>query len=202
MSRLNPDSEPDPAGGSGDDGFNLSGSFLVASPQLQDPNFVKTVILVSAHSEDDGTLGVVLNRPLGKTLGEFNDAFAFGPLKDIPLYMGGPVSQDRMILAAWKWDPEQGIFKLFFGIDETKAETLLREHEDLEVRGFLGYSGWEKGQVEMELEQHAWIVSPVDAAALDREDGERLWNAVVGKNAPRYPGEDLLPDQPDDPSLN
>ncbi|MGJ3241536.1 MAG: YqgE/AlgH family protein [Opitutales bacterium] len=200
MDRLN--SDPDSSGGNPGDGNNLSGSFLVASPQLQDPNFAKTVILVSAHSEDDGTLGVVLNRPMGKTLGEFNDAFAFGPLKDIPLYVGGPVSQDRMILAAWKWNPDKGIFKLFFGIDETKAETLLREHEDLELRGFLGYSGWEKGQVEMELEQHAWIVSPVDAVALDNQDGEKLWKTVVGKTRPSFPGEELLPDQPDDPSLN
>ena len=119
----------------------------MAHPGLTDPNFKRTVILISEHNEERA-LGVVINRPLNKSLGEYMDVFAFGPLAEVPLYSGGPVGQDKLILTAWKWDHDTGIFKLYFGLEPDKAQTLLAEEPDLEIRGFLGYASWGKGQIE------------------------------------------------------
>ena len=103
---------------------NLSGSLLIAHPKLQDPNFCKSVILLSVHSKDDGALGVVLNQPTGKTLGELDVKFQLGSLANVPVYKGGPVSPEQMILSAWKCQPESGLFKLYFGITEEKAKEM------------------------------------------------------------------------------
>ena len=71
----------------------LAGQLLLAHPALRDPNFRRTVILLSAH-DADGAMGVVLNRALDRQLGELNPSFALGPLAGVPVYAGGPVEPE------------------------------------------------------------------------------------------------------------
>ena len=66
----------------------LGGSLLLAHPSLRDDNFKRTVILIASH-DSEGAMGVVLNRPLEKQLGELNDEFAQSPLSQVPLFAGG-----------------------------------------------------------------------------------------------------------------
>ena len=80
---------------------SLAGSLLVAHPSLRDPNFRRTVILMTTHGED-GAMGVVLNRPLLKRLGQLGGDFALGELSDVPIFSGGPVQTEQLIIAAWK----------------------------------------------------------------------------------------------------
>ncbi len=178
---------------------NLSGSLLIAHPSLRDPNFRHSVVLVSAHSPDDGTLGVVINRPLGKTLGEQSLDFSFGPLADVPIYQGGPVQSDQMLLAAWHWAPEQGIFRMYFGISEEKAEELVTSNPGIQVRAFLGYSGWSKGQLESERDSNAWLITPISDTSIQDMEGEALWREFVGRIQPELL---FLGEMPEDPSLN
>ena len=178
---------------------NLSGSLLIAHPKLQGPNFSKSVILLSVHSKDDGALGVVLNQPMGKTLGDLDEKFKLGPLADVPIYKGGPVSPDQMILSAWQCQPESGLFKLYFGITEEKAREIRESEPDAEIRGFLGYAGWSGGQLEIELEQDSWVVSSVDTDVLGAKDGATLWRYIINDAEPSL---GFLADAPDDPTLN
>jgi len=117
---------------------NLVGSLLLAHPALRDANFRHTVILMSAHGSE-GAMGVVLNRPVGRRLGELNGDFSLGPLASVPVYHGGPVQTEQLILAAWQAHADG--FKLYFGIEPEKAEQLASE-EGTHLRAFLGYSGW------------------------------------------------------------
>lgn len=181
------------------EGDNLSGSLLVAHPGMRDPHFCKAVVLVSAHSPEDGTLGVVINRPLGKTLGEESEAFADGPLSDVPLYEGGPVQAEQMLLAAWLWQPEASVFRMYFGITMEKAEELLRLQPEVQLRAFLGYAGWSKGQLERERDEHAWLVAPLSDPGLKDRDGISLWRDYISRLDPDLL---ILSDLPDDPSLN
>ena len=103
--------------------LNLAGSLLLAHPAMRDPNFRRAVVLLSAHG-DDGAMGVVLNRPLGKQLGDLNAQFAASPLAGVPVYQGGPVQTEQLILAAWQPEPLETGFRFYFGIDVDKAETL------------------------------------------------------------------------------
>jgi len=190
--RLNTDS-----GLSGADA-HYAGSLLIAHPAMRDPNFRRTVILLTAHTGEDGALGVVVNRPVGKTLGEFDPDLENSELADMPLFAGGPVARDQMIIVAWKWAPDDGTFKMMFGIDDVKARKIMEEEPEFELRGFLGHSGWTGGQLEAEIDQGAWITSPL-TTEVDEHEGEALWRTILSRQSPAMR---LLADEPEDPSQN
>lgn len=177
---------------------DLSGSLLLAHPALLDENFRRTVILISSHSDEEGALGAILNRPVGKTLGEFNDAFFMDPLGELPLFYGGPVRATEVVLAAWQWRQDEGLFRLLYGIDPDQARSLLTE-ENYTVRAFLGYSGWGQGQLEAELGQSSWIVQGIQEAALEGEREAEVWREILGELGPEMK---LLVNAPEDPSNN
>lgn len=182
--------------------MNYSGRLLVAHPELSDQNFSRTVILISEHKQE-GSFGVVINRPLNKLLGEFSDEFAYGPLAEVPLFSGGPVGIEQLILTAWKWEEGLGAFKVHFGVTADKVELMLTEEPDLEIRGFLGYAGWKEGQIEQELNQKAWVVSPIDGKAIKELKGKDLWREVLTNVSPELEVvADLLAEAPDDVTLN
>ncbi len=176
---------------------SMAGSLLLAHPAMRDPNFRRTVVLLSAHG-DDGAIGLVLNRPVGKPLGEINAGFAAGPLAGVPVFQGGPVQTEQLILAAWQPDPAGDGFKLHFGIDVDRAEAL-QHKEGVKLRAFLGYSGWTKGQLENELRHNTWVVTPVNAELVNREEGPGLWRTILGGLSPKWK---LLAEEPDEPGVN
>lgn len=175
-----------------------AGTLLLAHPRLLDPNFRRSVILLSAYSAEEGSIGVVVNRPTGETLGQYDPELAHSPLADVPLFSGGPVAQDQLILAAWKWTAEEGTFKLYFGIDGEKAQSLVEEDSGYQLRGFLGHAGWSEGQLDAELDQGAWVLSGC-LPALKSEPEAINWHELLCNERPELR---LLADAPDDPSLN
>jgi putative transcriptional regulator len=178
-----------------------SGMLLIANPGLKDPNFEKSVILLSAHEDDEGAVGVVINKPLKKTLGECLEDFQSSPLSGISIYVGGPVQQNQLILAGWQWSAPSSDFQLFFGISQEKAIKLLECEPHVEIRGYLGFAGWASGQLEGEIAQNSWYKSPVDPKYLMHSKSPiALWRDMVRKFEPTFDGG--LLDYPDDPSLN
>ncbi len=176
----------------------LAGSLLLAHPGLLDPNFRKTVVLLSAHT-DDGAMGVILNRPLHRKLADISGDFALGELSDVPVFCGGPVEDKQLILSAWETTDEEGVFKLYFGLDPEKATELKRTRDQVEFRAFLGYSGWSQNQLEDELRQHAWVVAPVDGVIIGANEGVGMWRSIIRRVSPEL---HLLADAPDDPQVN
>jgi putative transcriptional regulator len=176
---------------------SLAGQLLLAHPLLRDPNFRRTVVLLSGH-DADGAMGVVLNRPLGRPLGELNTEFALSPLAAVPLYQGGPVDPAHLILVTWQWVPAEHAFQLSFGLEVAKAATLVGR-PGLTMRAFLGYSGWSKGQLENELRQNTWITTPVEGDWLLKHDGVPLWRNLLAHLEPELK---VLADAPDDPTVN
>ncbi|MBL9213807.1 MAG: YqgE/AlgH family protein [Opitutaceae bacterium] len=173
----------------------LAGSLLLAHPAMKDPNFRRSVVLMSSHNAE-GAMGVVLNRPMGKRLGELSGDFALGALASVPLFHGGPVQTEQLVLAAWQTRSDG--FRLHFGIDPDKAEQLLGE-EGTHVRGFLGYSGWSAGQLENEMRLRTWVVADVPEDLLTQAQDETLWRTVLGREGAEWR---LLAGEPDDPELN
>jgi putative transcriptional regulator len=170
---------------------SLAGSLLLAHPSLQDSNFRRSVILMSAH-DAEGAMGVVLNRPAGRRLAQLSGDFALGPLADVPVYLGGPVEMERLMLAAWQ-SRDDG-FQLHFGLEPDKARELL-EREGVHLRGFLGYSGWSAGQLDGELARDTWVVEDVPEDLLDHPQNEVLWRKILGRKGGRWR---LLADEPDE----
>ena len=173
---------------------------LVATPELVESNFHRSVVLVLEHN-DDGALGVVLNRPRlvsgGDAVPQWADRLAF-PSR---LHSGGPVSEDSVIGLAL--GPAGGIDGLSPLLGQLGLVDLHRSPEELPdvepVRLFAGYSGWSAGQLDAELLAGGWIV--VDALPEDAltPSPEELWQAVLGRQ-PGLLGH--LAGYPDDPRLN
>lgn len=174
---------------------SLAGSLLLAHPTLRDPNFRRAVVLMSAHNAE-GSMGVVLNRPLGRRLGELSGDFALGPLAGVAMFCGGPVQPEQLLLVAWQTRADG--FRLQFGIEPGKAGQLLADG-DTEVRAFRGYSGWSAGQLENELKAETWVVADVPPDLLAQAPGDGLWRAVLSAQGVEWR---LDANEPDDPGVN
>ena len=173
----------------------LAGSLLLAHPAMKDPNFRHSVVLMSVHNAE-GAMGVVLNRPMGKRLGEFSGDFALGPLATVPMFCGGPVQTEQLVLAAWE-SRDDG-FRLHFGVEPDKAIQLLEEN-GTHVRAFVGYSGWSAGQLENEMKHHTWVVADVPEDLMTQAQDDSLWRTVLGREGAEWR---LLANEPDHPEQN
>ena len=165
---------------------SLRGRLLVATPPLEDPNFDRTVVLLLEH-HDDGALGVVLNRPGPTPLEDVTPEWR--PLAATPavVFSGGPVAPDAVIgLARSGTGADPDAFVPVLGdlgtVDLTVDPFDIAGTID-RVRIFAGYSGWSAGQLESEIEGHAWFV--VDRADDDPfcDDPAGLWRAVLRRQA-------------------
>lgn len=141
-------------------------------------------------------MGVVVNRPLRRTLGALGGDFALGPLATVPLFQGGPVQTDRLLLAAWR--PQPHGFQLHVGLEPERAAALLGE-EGTHVRGYYGYAGWSPGQLLNELKQNTWIVTDAPPDLFAQPGDQSLWRSVVGGQGPEWR---LLAEEPDEPEQN
>lgn len=169
-------------------GDNLTGSLLVAHPDLRDPNFHRTIVFLSQHSPEDGATGFVLNRPID---------FAAWRGPKAPAFFGGPVDAGKMLLASLQWrvNPSMVAFRAFNGGEEEES---LRGWED-GLRVFAGYSGWSAGQLEQEIQQNAWLVVTPSRELIEMKSPATAWKKIMRGAGPVF---HLLSEAPDDPRLN
>ena len=178
---------------------SLQGSLLVASPDLLDPNFRRTVVLLTEH-DAEAAMGVVLNRRLEIAVVDAVPVLADLVEDGAQVFSGGPVQSGSVLALADFNEPAQSAALAFGSIgylrgDEDPAELV---GDVTAVRVFAGYSGWGPGQLEAELSQEAWITVPaVPDDVFGDPDG--LWGRVLERKGGRYR---LLARMPDDPSLN
>ncbi|HRK32446.1 MAG TPA: YqgE/AlgH family protein [Tepidisphaeraceae bacterium] len=140
---------------------SLAGHFLVSLPQLTDPNFYQTIVLIVQHN-DSGALGLILNRPSRASVGEVAEKLLESTTTAIAgqVHQGGPCDGPLMILHDEEAAADLTIMQgAYFTTDRTKLEWLLQKH-DGEAIVFVGYSGWTAGQLEGELESNSWLVTP------------------------------------------
>lgn len=181
---------------------NLKGHLLLADPGLREPTFFQSVLLLTEHSRKEGAHGYILNRPLGKTVGELltDEAFQSGQfqaLSETPVFMGGPVSPEHLTFASMGWSPNDN--KLQFSTHLSAGEAVMHEMEGYQVRAFVGYSGWEGGQLEEELTNHSWIAGTPDSRVMKVQGIEKLWKDIVRGLSPWHK---MIADEPDNLGLN
>ncbi|HEX2118860.1 MAG TPA: YqgE/AlgH family protein [Acidimicrobiales bacterium] len=181
----------------------LKGRLLVATPNLEDPNFERTVVLVLEHAPSEGALGVVLNRPSDLDLAEPLPEWARAAAHPSVVFIGGPVSPSAAVCLArvgrpgeaQGWDPVLGPVGTL-DLDSDPDEAIARIDE---IRVFAGYAGWGPGQLEAEIAAGGWFV--VDAEASDplSPAPEDLWATVLRRQRGTLA---LFAAYPPDPSLN
>jgi putative transcriptional regulator len=172
---------------------SLRGRLLIAAPSLYD-YFRRTVVLVLAH-DDDGAMGVVLNRSSDKEVSEALPAL--GELVDDAglVRVGGPVAPQAVVALGEFADPGEAATTVVGPLGVLDPE---RPHDSLRrLRIYAGYAGWGPGQLEGEIEADAWIVAP--ASPDDPFGDDDLWSRALQRQGGRYA---LLATMPADPSLN
>ena len=178
---------------------SLRGKLLVASPALVDPNFARSVVLITEHNED-GAMGVVLNRPSETPVGEVAPELGTIVATE-PVFIGGPVQPQALVVLAEFNEPSAAAWVVVADVGFVAAETEIEELERAIRRGrvYAGYSGWGAGQLEGELAEDAWIVEPPLPAELFADDPEQLWHTVLARKGGEFA---LIARMPDDPSMN
>ncbi len=177
---------------------NLSGSLLVAHPMMADPNFRHTILYLSQHSAEDGALGFILNRPLGQNAGELDIAGALEHVAHVPLFEGGPVQRNQVIVASLEWDAAAGSCK-FEPLAPPEGDLELPSAPDDKLRVFLGYAGWSKNQLEQEIALNSWLVLRPHPDLLRPDADDNTWRLIMNSLGPMYR---VLADAPGDASQN
>jgi putative transcriptional regulator len=178
---------------------SVRGKLLIASPALVDPNFARTVVFITEHNEE-GAMGIVLNRP-----SETSVESVVPELAEIaggePVYVGGPVQPEALVLLADFSDPDAAAWIVVADVGLASADVDLDELAGTVRRGrvYAGYSGWGPGQLEAEMEIDSWIVEAPLPAELFPEDPATLWSHVLARKGGQYA---LIARMPADPSQN
>ena len=177
------------------------GRLLISEPFLPDPNFERTVVLLCEHTEE-GSFGFVLNKPSIMKAGDVMDE-----LKnfDHEIYVGGPVQQDTLHFIHRTESIENGVEILkgiYWGGTFDQVLNLADTHQlfPADIKFFLGYSGWDAGQLEEELEQNSWIVCNfVSEDLLFETEPALMWKKALENMGGRF---SVYSNYPVDPRLN
>ncbi len=178
---------------------SLRGKLLIASPSLTDPNFERSVVLMTEHSED-GAMGIVLNQPADAAASELIPALET-IARDDPLFIGGPVQPQAVVLLAEFADLDAAAWIVVADVGLASADAEFDELGEAVRRGrfYAGYSGWGPGQLELEIELESWIIEPPLPNELFPDDPETLWSDVLERKGGTFA---LISRMPADPSMN
>ena len=178
---------------------SLAGHLLISASSLWDPNFRRAVVLIGHHDEE-GAVGVVLNRAAEVTVSEAVPALAALVEPGAPLFLGGPVQPQAAVVVADFEVPERAEIIALGSIGFLPQESDPEEIGGIRrARVFAGYAGWGAGQLEAEMDQESWIVEPARPEDVFTDEPQHLWDSVLKRKGSAF---DLLRLMPIDPSLN
>ncbi len=185
-----------------------AGRLLVATPVLGDPNFRRTVVLLVEHEEEQGTLGVVLNRPTEVPVGQVLEPWTELATEPSVVFSGGPVSPTSALALALVpgtdepagWHPLDGVPAMTrLGLVDIDAPPGLLAPAITQLRVYAGYAGWGAGQLQGEIDEGAWYVLEAEPGDAFTQDPRHLWQTVLR----RQPGDlAYVATYPDDPTQN
>jgi len=179
------------------------GSLLVASPNLRDPNFCQTVVLLCEHGPG-GSLGLVVNRRTDHHISDLLPQATGFHEKGGLVYCGGPVQKDGLLILSRVSAEVQESQPVFDGVclggDLGALEKVSAEGEpgDL-IRVYMGYAGWASGQLQFELATGSWLVLPADLKVVFARDPLQVWPTLLRALGGTYT---LYATMPPNPALN
>lgn len=177
------------------------GKVLISEPFLNDPNFKRTIILLTEHGEE-GSIGFVLNKPTDYRIHEVIEEF---PEFDSVVYYGGPVQLNTLQFIYKGENIIDGSIEimpgLFWGGSFDILKTLIMSGAAApgDFRFFLGYSGWTDGQIEDELELNSWIVANSSIENIFSDEPDKLWRETLKGMGKKFA---ILASFPENPSVN
>ena len=160
------------------------GRLLVASRDLGDPNFSKTVILLVHYNEDQGAVGLVVNKrtdvPISQVFHDLKEASG----RHDPVYIGGPVELNSVLALLKSASAPEGADRVFGDVylisnKNLLARTMASPAEPAVFHTYIGYAGWKAGQLEHEVDLGAWHVMPADAGTVFHSDPDAVWEHLI-----------------------
>lgn len=178
-----------------------TGDLLIAEPFMQDANFKRKVILLSEVHEN-GAVGFILNKPIPLPFNDLVEGFdEFNPT----VYLGGPVQHDTLHYIHSKGDliaeSKEITTGLFWGGNFEQIKTLINQHliSQKDIKFFLGYSGWDSGQLKEEIEDNAWVITNAKSEFVMEQDTENLWRDCLIDLGGEFAN---MANYPENPQLN
>lgn len=177
------------------------GQCLISEPFSPDSYFGRSVVLITEHNEEDGTLGYILNKPVEIKIAELIPDF---PQFNAQCYIGGPVNPDTVHYIHNRIDLLPGSLQvtdnIYWGGDFELLKDLviansIKPHE---IKFFLGYSGWAPEQLIHEIEEKFWIVSDIDPDTIMKQKSN-IWKELLNKKGDSYA---LWANSPANPGMN
>jgi len=178
-----------------------AGFLLIADPFLKDPNFMRTVVLLTEH-RSDGSIGFVLNRQYENTLDELLPEVEGHKL---PVYYGGPVQMNTIhFLHCYPAEIPGGVEVLkdvYWGGDFDAVIQLIKsgKADAARIRFFIGYSGWSNGQLDIEMGEKTWLTTEATDELIFHKQAEEIWKDALKHMGGEY---EMMVNFPIDPQLN
>jgi putative transcriptional regulator len=161
------------------------GRFLIAQPQVS--GFLAETVIVLVDHGDHGSLGLIVNRPIGHSVAELLPELEAARGHDEPAFLGGPVAQGQLLLLVRAAAAPPGSAPVLdqvhvSGSRDTLSALLAKPPAGGELRAYVGYAGWAPGQLASEIARGDWLVAPGDAASVFTHDPAGLWKELFDKH--------------------
>lgn len=150
----------------------------MSEPFADDPYFSRAVVLVLS-SGDDGAMGLVVNKPMRVFVKQL---FPDGEFGEQIVYLGGPVESDRVFYLhniSFVDGVEEVVEGVYVGGDLGELMRVVQADEKFKIKFFMGYTGWYGGQLEVELDREAWVLTAFDEQVVFSEEIDDLWSSVL-----------------------
>jgi putative transcriptional regulator len=162
---------------------SLAPALLLSMPQMRDPNFTRSVVLLCNHNPE-GAFGLVMNRPMattGRVVVSLDPPVSTE--RELEVWIGGPVEpSSSWILVGGDAERASGtpiVDGLLLSTSPDLLRELLEPNPPTNIRLVVGYSGWGPGQLEMELEESAWLLSDVDPGLIFSTPADQMWEKAI-----------------------
>jgi putative transcriptional regulator len=176
-----------------------AGTLLLAEPFMDDDNFRRAVVLVCQH-DADGTHGLLLNKPIDLRLQDVIENFPLG--YDGKLLLGGPVGTDLIQVIHNRGTLIEGSMKIadgvYWGGNFEQIKKLIRQGTltSAHLRFFIGYSGWDEGQLDLEVRDSSWIITTGANELLFYHSPSEMWKEKMQAMGGMYKAMALYPESP------
>ena len=167
----------------GDDAPSLAPVLLVSMPQMADPNFSRSVILLAEYGPN-GAFGLIVNRQMAEPAAEVVRAEPPVPIRgDVHLFVGGPVEPTRAWVLLSDRELDADALEVVDGVYLSASPTLVRRtlesEPDTGTRMVVGYAGWGAGQLDIELAQGSWLMAPVQPDLIFETSADTMWETAI-----------------------
>jgi putative transcriptional regulator len=166
------------------------GIFLIADPALTDPNFDRTVVLITEHGPG-GTVGLVINRPTTRPVSHVLPNMKQLAGRPETLFLGGPVERRVLLVLIRTSDPPMAASRVFADVYvsphvDTLTDVLARGNRLDTFRLYAGYAGWTLGQLKDEIDRGSWRMLRADAVTLFERDPDAVWDEMIQRASQQF----------------